>query len=51
MAHAEACATGRTRARLQNYARFHFVGYALTVLIGAMGPVQFLISFEWLLVV
>jgi hypothetical protein len=51
LAQAYACATGKGRNTLIIYALINFAVYALTVLIGLMVPIKFLISFEWLLIV
>lgn len=51
LAQAHACTTGRLRRILALYALCNLSVYVLTVLIGAVVPIQFLISFEWLLVV
>ncbi|NTU65644.1 MAG: hypothetical protein HGB05_20150 [Chloroflexi bacterium] len=50
LAQANACAGGRGRKALIGYALINFVVYTLLVLIGTVLPVQFLISFEFLLV-
>jgi hypothetical protein len=51
LAQAYACATGQGRRALMTYAFLNFTVYALTVLIGLVVPIKFLISFEWLLIV
>lgn len=51
VAQAYACASGKLRRTLIAYAQTHFVLYILAVLIGSSVPIQFLISFEFLLVV
>jgi hypothetical protein len=50
-AQAYSCAAGKWRRLQLGYALVNFAIYAVTVLIGALTPVKFLISFEWLLVV
>ncbi len=50
IAQAYACASGRGRKALIGYALINVVVYTSLVLIGTLIPVQFLISFEFLLV-
>jgi hypothetical protein len=50
IAQAYACARGRGRKALISYAVINLAVYVLLVLIGTLIPVQFLISFEFLLV-
>jgi hypothetical protein len=49
MAQAHSCATGRLRRALSLYALINLTLYATAVLIGALVPVKFLISFELLI--
>ena len=51
MAQAYACASGKWRKALTLYALINITLYLITVLIGIIVPIQFLISFEWLLIV
>ncbi len=51
MAQAYAGATALWRRRLIAYAIINFTGYVITVAIGTVVPIQFLISFELLLIV
>jgi len=50
MAQAYACATGNWRRFLSRYALGNLVLYLITVVIGTLVPIQFLISFELLLI-
>jgi hypothetical protein len=49
MAQAHSCATGRLRKALSLYALINLTLYAAAVVIGALVPVKFLISFELLI--
>lgn len=51
LAQAYACAMGKGRKALMTYAFLNLTVYVITVLIGVAVPIQFLISFEWLLIV
>ncbi len=51
IAQAFSCTQGKWRRRLIAYAQFHSGVYLLAVMIGAFIPIQFLISFEFLLAV
>jgi hypothetical protein len=49
IAQAYSCSTGRLRRYLMLYASLNMILYAITVLIGTLVPVKFLISFELLI--